>query len=124
MLRLGRRTDRDAVRRAFSGPGPVAIVYEDVLAARDIREALRGVREAGSPAPALPLLAWLATHTNTPEDVLRDLAREGPAQVLLSLCYNRNLPTDVRGLLLDHPDPRVRAHAQHLHGSSPWEGVQ
>jgi hypothetical protein len=46
------------------------------------------------------------------DDVLDDLEREGPDEVLMSLCYNPRLPRDVWQRLLTHPD--VRVHANHL----------
>jgi hypothetical protein len=87
------------------------VIYDDVLEVGDIRETLAGVRDAGTPEGALPLLAWLASHPNTPEDVLRDLGRLESRAVLVSLAMNRNVPEDMRRALLEHPDHDVREHA-------------
>jgi hypothetical protein len=114
MLRIGRGVDRRAVRRALLRPGGAeTVVYDDVLASRDIRETVAGIRDAGTPSDALPLLAWLASHPNTPEDILRELGRHGTREVLVSLAMNRNLPQDMRRALLDHADEDVREHANH-----------
>jgi hypothetical protein len=114
MLRIGRGVDRRAVRRALLRPGGAeTVVYDDVLASRDIRETVAGIRDAGTPSDALPLLAWLASHPNTPEDILRELGRHGTREVLVSLAMNRNLPQDMRRALLDHSDEDVREHANH-----------
>jgi hypothetical protein len=114
MLRIGRGVDRRAVRRALLRPGGAeTVVYDDILASRDIRETVAGIRDAGTPSDALPLLAWLASHPNTPEDILRELGRHGTREVLVSLAMNRNLPQDMRRALLDHADEDVREHANH-----------
>jgi len=114
MLRIGRGVDRRAVRRALLRPGGAeTVVYDDVLASRDIRETVAGIRDAGTPSDAVPLLAWLASHPNTPEDILRELGRHGTREVLVSLAMNRNLPQDMRRALLDHADEDVREHANH-----------
>jgi hypothetical protein len=114
MLRIGRGVDRRAVRRALLRPGGAeTVVYDDILASRDIRETVAGIRDAGTPSDALPLLAWLASHPNTPEDILRELGRQGTREVLVSLAMNRNLPQDMRRALLDHADEDVREHANH-----------
>lgn len=89
------------------------VIYEDVLGDADIRETVAGIRDAGTPPQALPLLAWLASHPNTPEDILRELGREGSREVLLSLAMNENLPEDMRRALLDHASEDVREHANH-----------
>ena len=81
-----------------------------------IREAVAGVRQAGSPSRAFPILAWLASHPNAPHDVLRDLAARGPREVLMNLCLNANLPADLRRELLAHPDDEVRRHARQILG--------
>jgi hypothetical protein len=112
MLRIGRGVDRDAIRRALLRRGGAAtVVYDDVLRVRDIREAMAGIRAAGTPGQALPLLAWLASHPNTPLDILRTLGRHESREVLLSLAMNRKLPADLRRRLLRHPDEDVREHA-------------
>lgn len=112
MLRLGRGFGRRAVRDALRAKRAATVRYDGVLRAEDIREAVSGVRQAGSPAHALPILAWLASHPNAPEDVLRDLAAHGPREVLMNLCVNRSLPADLRRSLLAHPDEEVRRHAR------------
>jgi hypothetical protein len=114
MLRIGKGVDRLAVRRALEKPGSAAtVVYDDVLAEKDIRETVAGIRDAGMPKDAAALLAWLASHPNTPEDVLRDLAKEPRREILVSLAMNRNLPQDMRKALLNHADEDVREHANH-----------
>jgi hypothetical protein len=114
MLRIGKGVDRRAVRRALQRPGGGAtVVYDDVLDGDDIRETVAGIRDAGMPKGARALLAWLASHPNTPEDVLRDLGRETRREVLVSLAMNRNLPQDMRKALLNHADEDVRDHANH-----------
>jgi hypothetical protein len=112
MRRLGRAPRREAVRRALLGSD--AIAYEEVLDAADIRELLAGVRAAGTPPRALPLLAWIASHPNAPGELLAELYGEGGREVLLSLALNPALPATVRQALLDHPDAEVRAHANHV----------
>ena len=114
MLRIGRGVDREAIRRALTDPAAVeTVVYDDVLADGDIRETVAGIRDAGTPPQALPLLAWLASHPNTPEDILRELGRDRSREVLLSLAMNENLPEDMRRALLDHASEEVREHANH-----------
>jgi hypothetical protein len=115
VLRIGRGIDRRAVRKALERPGVAeTIVYDDVLAVGDIRETVAGVLDAGTPDEAMPLLAWLASHPNTPEDVLRTLGEIPRRSVLVSLAMNRNLPADMRKALLEHPDDDVREHANHV----------
>jgi hypothetical protein len=116
MLRLGRGYGRKAVRDALRARRASTVRYEGVLRAEDIREAVTGVRQAGSPRQAVPILAWLATHPHAPEDVLRDLAEHGPREVLMSLCLNANLPADLRRGLLSHADEEVRGQARHVLG--------
>jgi len=114
MLRIGRGIDRKAVRQALMRPGGAeTVVYDDVLGDADIREAVAGIRDAGTPRDALPLLAWLASHPNTPEDILREMGKHASREILVSLAMNRNLPQDMRRALLDHPDQDVREHANH-----------
>jgi hypothetical protein len=114
MLRLGRGFGRRAVRDALKARRASTVRYEGVLRAEDIREAVAGVRQAGSPHQAFPILAWLASHPNAPADVLRDLAAHGPREVLLSLALNANLPADLRRELVAHPDEEVRRHMRQL----------
>ena len=116
MLRLGRGFGRRAVRDALKARRASTVRYEGVLGAADIREAVAGVRQAGSPRHAIPILAWLASHPNAPEDVLRDLAAHGPREVLMNLCLNTSLPTALRRELLAHPDEEVRRNARHVLG--------
>ena len=112
MLRIGRGVGREAIRRALLRRGGAAtVVYDDVLRVRDIREAMAGIRAAGTPQAALPLLAWFASHPNTPLDILRELGRHESREVLLSLAMNRKLPADLRRRLRSHPDGDVRDHA-------------
>lgn len=115
MLKLGKGVGRAAVRKALSGRSrPTTFGYRGVLQAREIRETVAGVRDAGTPKWSLPLLAWFASHPSSPEDVLRDLHKHGSREVLLSLAMNRNLPADVRKALLAHEDPEVRDQANHV----------
>ena len=116
MLRLGRGFGRRAVRDALRARRASTVRYEGVLGAEDIREAVAGVRQAGSPRQAFPILAWLASHPNAPPDVLRDLAVHGPREVLMNLCLNANLPADLRRDLLAHPDQEVRRHTRQVLG--------
>jgi hypothetical protein len=116
MLRLGRGFGRRAVRDALRTRRASTVRYEGVLGAEDIREAVAGVRQAGSPSRAVPILTWLATHPNAPLDVLRDLAAQGPREVLMSLCLNPSLPVALRRELLAHRDEEVRRHAKHVMG--------
>lgn len=119
MLELGAGFDRRAIRAALRGRRSATIRYRGVLAPEDIREALLGVRDAGTPAAALPLLAWLASHPHAPDDVQRDLLARGSREVLMSLCLNPNLAGDLHAALLEHPDPQVREHARHVFGRAP-----
>ena len=114
MLRIGKGIDRQAVRRAFDQRTYDSFVYEDVLEGGDIRETVAGIREAGNPQDAQPLLAWLASHPNAPEDVLRDLLRQGGREVLLGLALNPKLPEDMMRGLMAHQDEEVRLHANHV----------
>ena len=112
-LKLHRGIDREAVRRGFERK-PTTVSYRDVLEAEDIRETVAGIREAGSPEEAQPLLVWLASHPNAPLDVLRDLLAQGSRELLMSLCLNPNLPEDMERLLREHPDAEVREHAEQV----------
>ncbi len=114
MLELGPGFDRHAVCAALLARRCTTIRYRGVLAADDIREALLGVRAAGSPRAAEALLAWLASHPNAPGDVQRALLDDGPREVRMSLCLNPNLHEDLRRALLSHDDIEVRQHAQHM----------
>jgi NAD(P)-dependent dehydrogenase (short-subunit alcohol dehydrogenase family) len=113
MIRIGRGIGRKAVRDAVERGDAATVIYDDVLEEQDIRETLAGIRDAGMPRAAVALLAWLASHPNSPEDVLRDLFSHGTREVLVSLAMNRKLPPDLRRFLLDHADEDVRAHANH-----------
>jgi hypothetical protein len=114
VLKLGKGFDRKAVRAALRAKGASTVRYVGVLAAEDIREAVAGIRQAGSPPQALPVLSWLASHPNAPADVLEDLESHGPREVLMSLCLNTRLPADMRRSLLAHKDEEVRRHANHV----------
>jgi hypothetical protein len=114
MLRIGKGVSREAVRAAIGRRCPDTVVYDDVLEATDIREAIAGVRAAGTPEGSVPILSWLAAHSNAPEDVLRDLFQDGQHEVLLGLAMNRNLPEDLRQALMSHADEDVRHHANHV----------
>lgn len=114
MLELGEGFDRRRIREALEHGEPLTIHYKGVLRDVDIREAVAGVRDAGNPEEGLPLLAWVASHPNAPEDVLCDLLAQGTREVLMSLCLNPNLPEDLRRRLLDHEDSEVAEHANHV----------
>jgi hypothetical protein len=115
VLELGPGFDRHAVRAALLARRGTTIRYRGVLSAADIREAYWGVRAAGTPVEAQPLLAWLASHPHAPEDVQRELFAAGTREVLMSLCLNPNLHADLGRALLEHRDPEVRQHAHHVH---------
>ena len=91
-----------------------ALGVENVLEGEDIREAIAGVRAAGMPEGSMPLLAWLAAHSNMPEDVQRELFEDGNPDVLVGLAMNRSLPADLRQALMEHADEDVRHHANHV----------
>ena len=112
MLDLGPGCDRRRVRDALRSGAALTIRYAGVLSADDIREAVAGVRDAGSPQDAVPMLAWFATHPNTPEDVQSDLLAAGPREVCQILCLNPRLPEELRKRLREHPDLELRQHAQ------------
>jgi hypothetical protein len=114
MLRIGKGVKREAVRRAVGGRMPDTIVYDDVLEAEDIEEAIAGVRAAGTPEGSMPLLAWLAAHPHMPESDMRALLAEGNPEVLVGLAMNRSLPDDMRKALMEHQDEDVRHHANHV----------
>jgi hypothetical protein len=111
---MGRAAVQRAVKRATAARRPPTFSYTGILSGRDVREAVAGIRAAGSPKWSLPLLAWLGSHPSTPEDVLRDLHAQGERLVLLSLAMNRNLPADLRKLLMAHADRELREHANHV----------
>ena len=112
-MKLGKGVGRAAVRRALTRH-PATFTYTGVLRKTHIREALAGIRAAGSPRWALPLLAWIASHPNSPRDVVEDLYRHAGREVLMSLAMNPGLPTEMKKALLDHADPEVRDHANHF----------
>jgi hypothetical protein len=114
MLKIGKGVSREAVKEAIGRRVPDTIVYEDILEGTDIREAVAGVRAAGTPEGSIPVLAWLAAHSNAPEDVLRDLFAGDVKEVLLGLAMNRSLPEDLRQALMNHADEEVRHHANHV----------
>lgn len=117
MLKIGKGVSRADVARALRRRGGLTVTYSDLLSAEDIREAVAGVRVAGSPPTAGPLLAWLGSHPATSEDVLRDLASgTPPREVLIALAVNRRLPAELRKALLESPDEDVREHAQATFG--------
>jgi hypothetical protein len=111
MLKLGKGVSRAAVRRGLKTRRPTTFTYQGVLRAPEIRAAIAGIRDAGTPRWSLPLLAWLAGHPNTPEDVLRELLESEARGVLMSLAVNPRLPAELRRALLRHPDPEVRDYA-------------
>lgn len=107
-VKLGRGSNRQSIRRALARGGALTVSYRDVLEASHIREALAGVHAAGDPAVADPLLAYLASHPNSPEDVLVDLARSKSREILVSLAMNPRLPRRLQRVLERHPDAEVR----------------
>lgn len=113
MLKLGKGIDRAAVRKGMA-QRPATFTYTGVLRRTHIREALAGIRAAGSPRWALPLLAWIASHPNAPRDVLEDLYRHGGRELLMSLAMNPGLPAELKEALLHHEDAAVREHANHV----------
>lgn len=114
MLRIGSGTSRENIARGVRTVRHVTVTYEGVLDAEAIRAAFEGVRDAGTPERIVPLLSWLASHPNAPEDVLRGLARSPRREVLFGLCHNRHLPQDVWAGLLAHDDQAVRETANHV----------
>ena len=114
ILKLGKGVGRAAVRKAAAGKRPATFTYTGVLGAKEIRDAVAGIRDSNSPKWSRPLLAWLASHPNTPEDVLRELFELGDRMVLMNLALSRNLPAELKRALLDHEDPDVREHANHV----------
>ena len=118
MLKFGKGVGRAAVKQALSGKRPTSFSYTGVLKAREIREAMAGIRDAGTPRWAQPLLAWFASHPKAPEGVLRELLEHGEKGVLLSLALNPNLPADMKRALLRHADPEVRDHANQVFSRS------
>jgi len=114
MLKLGKGVRRADVERAFSQGRPRTFTYTGVLTSREIRAVLAGIRDAGSPRWALPVLAWLASHPNTPTDALGRMLRGGDRGVLLGLTLNPRLPAAIRRALIAHPDPEVSDHAQQV----------
>jgi hypothetical protein len=115
MLKLGKGVGRAAVKRALAGrKRPTTFSYTGVLRPADIREALAGIRDAGSPKWSLPLQTWFASHSSSPVDVLRDLLAHGGREVLMSLAMNPNLPADMKKALLTHEDAEIREHANHV----------
>jgi hypothetical protein len=117
MLKIGRGVSRAEVARALRRRGALTVTYSHVLTTDEIREAVAGVRAAGSPTHAGPLLAWLGSHPATSDDVLRDLlAGAPPREVLIALALNPRLPVELRPALLASPDEDVREHAQATFG--------
>jgi hypothetical protein len=114
VLKIGRGADRKTIRKALAAGGALTVSYKDVLRAEDIREALAGIHDAGDPETALPLLAWLASHPNSPEDVLKDLATRKDREVLVSLAMNPKLPPAIQRSLKRHRDRSVREQVSHI----------
>jgi hypothetical protein len=114
MLKLGKGVSRAAVRRGLKTRRPTSFTYEGVLKAPEIRAAFAGIRDAGTPRWSLPLLAWLAGHPNTPQEVLRELMESGERGILMSLAVNPRLPAALRRTLLEHRDPEVREYANQV----------
>jgi hypothetical protein len=114
MLRIGKGATRASIRRALKRGGPFTVSYKNILEPDHIREALAGVHDAGDPDSALPLLAWLASHPNTPGDVLVDLSGSRRPEVLVSLAMNRNLPKPLEKALRRHRNPEVREQVLHI----------
>lgn len=117
MLKIGRGVSRGQVARALREGAGLTVTYDDVLSAEDVRVTLGGIRDAGNPIEARPLLAWLASHPSSPEDVLRDLFAGAPREVLVALAMNRAAPEEIRQELLASDDDDVRAYAARTFGS-------
>jgi hypothetical protein len=112
MLRIGKGVRREEVRLALQQKGAAeTVIYDDVLEADDIRETVAGIHAAGTPRDAVPLLAWMASHPNTPDDVLLELGQEPRREVLISLAMNPRLPVALQGPLMEHEDEDVRDYA-------------
>jgi hypothetical protein len=114
ILKLGKGVGRAAVKKAVAGKRPATFMYTGILGPKEIREAVSGILDSKSPKWSRPLLAWLASHPNTPEDVLRDLFELGDRMVLMSLALSQNLPSELKRKLLDHGEADVREHANHV----------
>jgi hypothetical protein len=114
IVKIGRGVGRAAVKKALATRGPSTFMYTGILRAKEIRDAVAAIRDAGSPKRTLPLQAWLAGHPNAPEEVLRDFFAKGSREVLMSLALNPKLPSDLRKALLAHEDDEVRDHANHV----------
>jgi hypothetical protein len=117
VLKIGKGANRTTIRRALERGGALTVSYRNVLRADDIREAMAGIHEAGDPEVALPLLAWLASHPNSPEDVLGDLATCSNRDVLVSLAMNPNLPKTLERSLRRHRDASVRDEVAQIFAS-------
>lgn len=111
MLKIGKGITREAVAKALRRDSGQTVSYQQVLEADDIRATLGGIQDAGSPTACRPLLTWFASHPNTPEDVLRQLASSPAREVLIGLAVNPRLPEDLKLALLEHSDQDVREHA-------------
>jgi hypothetical protein len=111
MLRIGRGASRRDIARAFRDGDGLVVTYDDVLSADDVREAVAGVAAAGHPQEARPLLAWLASHPSTPDDVLLELAERAPREVLVALAMNPRTPRKLQRSLLDSSDEDVASYA-------------
>jgi hypothetical protein len=111
VLKIGRGVTRDDVARALRTGAGLTVTYDDVLSAEDVRTTVAGVRDAGSPSDARPLLAWLASHPSTPEDVLRELFEAATPEVLVALAMNRAVPAEIREQLLASANEDVRSYA-------------
>ncbi len=114
ILKLGKGVGRAAVKKAVAGKRPATFMYTGVLGPKEIREAVAGIRESRNPKWSRPLLAWLASHPSTPEDVLSELFETGDRMILMNLALSRNLSSELRRALLDHEDADVREHANHV----------
>jgi hypothetical protein len=108
VLKIGKGASRASIRKTLKRGGAFTVSYKNILEPEDIRETLAGVHEAGDPAAAAPLLAWLASHPNTPADVLMDLSSSKNPEVLVCLAFNRNLPKALEKTLRRHKNREVR----------------
>jgi hypothetical protein len=114
VLKIGKGADRTSIRRALKRGGALTVSYKNVLDPEDIREILTLIHEAGDPETAMPLLAWLASHPNSPADVLKDIATCRNTEVLESLAMNRDLPKAVERSLRRHASAEVRERVAHI----------
>lgn len=114
VLKIGKGESRASIRKTLKRGAVFTVSYKNILEPDDIRETVAGVHDAGDPESAMPLLAWLASHPNTPGDVLSDLASSANAEVVISLAMNSNLSKALERTLRRHKNPAVREQVSHI----------